>query len=34
VFWCIRGVKHRRTIFHARGGPVRIPEKVRWDTLR
>jgi hypothetical protein len=26
-------MKHRRTIFHARVGPVRIPQKARYDTL-
>jgi hypothetical protein len=26
-------MKHRRTIFPAWVGPVRIPQKVRWDTL-
>jgi hypothetical protein len=31
---CIHGMIHRYTIFHARVGPVRIPQKVRWDTLR
>jgi hypothetical protein len=25
AYWCIRGVKHRHTIFHARVGPMRIP---------
>jgi hypothetical protein len=33
AFLCIWGVKHRRTISHARVGPVRIWQKARWDTL-
>jgi hypothetical protein len=28
VVWCIWGAKCRRTIFHARVGPVRIPQKI------
>jgi hypothetical protein len=34
VFGSIRDAKHRRTIFHARVGPVRSPQKVHLDTLR
>jgi hypothetical protein len=34
AFWCIRGVKHRCTIFHPRVGPVQIPEKACRVTLR
>jgi hypothetical protein len=34
AFWCVRGVKHRHTIFHARVGPVQIQQKAHWDTLR
>jgi hypothetical protein len=34
AFWCIRSVKCRRPIFHARVGPVRIPQKPFRDTLR
>jgi hypothetical protein len=30
---CVRGVKHRRTIFLARVVPVGIPQKACWDTL-
>jgi hypothetical protein len=33
AFWCIQGMKHQRTIFHARVGPVRFPQKAHWDTL-
>jgi hypothetical protein len=28
---CVRGAKHRRTIFHAPMGPVRILSKAQWD---
>jgi hypothetical protein len=31
---CVRGAKPRRTIFHARVVPIRIPQKARRDTLR
>jgi hypothetical protein len=34
VFGCIRVMKHRHIIFHARVGLVRIPQKARWDMLR
>jgi hypothetical protein len=34
AFWCVRGVKHRRAIFHARVGSVQFLEKLRWETLR
>jgi hypothetical protein len=30
----VRGMKCRRTIFDAQVGPVRIPQKTRWDMLR
>jgi hypothetical protein len=33
AFQCVRGVKCRHTIFHARVGLVRFPYKVCWDTL-
>jgi hypothetical protein len=33
VFWCVRDVKHRRSIFHVWVGPVWIPQKVHRDTL-
>jgi hypothetical protein len=33
VLWCVRGMKHRCTIFLARVGLVRIPEKACRDTL-
>jgi hypothetical protein len=33
AFQCVRGVKHRHTIFHAWVGPVRISQKSHWDTL-
>jgi hypothetical protein len=29
AFWCVRGTKHRYSIFQARVGPVRIPIKGR-----
>jgi hypothetical protein len=31
---CVRGVECRHRIFHARVGPVRIRQKLRWDTSR
>jgi hypothetical protein len=34
AFWCIRGMKCRRTIFHARVDLVRIPQKACQNTLR
>jgi hypothetical protein len=34
AFMCVRGMKRRCTIFHARVRPLRIPQKARWDTLR
>jgi hypothetical protein len=34
VFWCVRAVKHRHTIFHSWVGPVRIKEKALWDKKR
>jgi hypothetical protein len=34
AFYCVRGVKRQYTIFHGREGPVRIPQKVRRDTLQ
>jgi hypothetical protein len=34
AFRCIPGIEHRSTIFHARVGPVWIPQKVHQDTLR
>jgi hypothetical protein len=34
VHYGASGMKHRCTIFHARVGPVWIPQKVNWDTLR
>jgi hypothetical protein len=33
AFWCVRGMKHRFTIFHPRMGLVRFPKKAVWDTL-
>jgi hypothetical protein len=33
VFQCVRGVKHRQTIFHAWVGPVRFPEEACLDML-
>jgi hypothetical protein len=33
ALWCIRGVKHRHTIFYAWVGPVWIPQKAHHDTL-
>jgi hypothetical protein len=33
AFWCIRAVKRRCTIFHARMGPIRITQKVHRDML-
>jgi hypothetical protein len=33
AFWCVRGVKHRHTIFHAQVGLVQIPQKARRDTF-
>jgi hypothetical protein len=33
AFWCVRGVKYRRTIFHARVGPVWIQQKACRDAL-
>jgi hypothetical protein len=32
VPWCVRGAKHRCTIFHARVGPVQIRIKAHRDT--
>jgi hypothetical protein len=32
VFWCVRGMKHRCTIFHAPMHQLRMPQKVCWDT--
>jgi hypothetical protein len=34
AFHCIRNAKHRRAIFHAQVGWVRITQKACWDTLR
>jgi hypothetical protein len=34
VFWCVRGVKRRCILFHARMGPVQIPKKAHRDMLR
>jgi hypothetical protein len=34
ALWGIRGTKRRRTIFHARVGPVRMPQNAYRDTLR
>jgi hypothetical protein len=31
AFWCVRGMKCRRTIFHGRVGLIRIPQKARQD---
>jgi hypothetical protein len=33
VFWCVRGVKHRCTIFHACVRLIHIPQKARKDML-
>jgi hypothetical protein len=33
AFRCIRGTKCRRTIFHARVGPLRFPKIGHWDML-
>jgi hypothetical protein len=32
AFRCVQGMKRQCTIFHASMGPVRIPQKARWDT--
>jgi hypothetical protein len=34
AFCSVRGAKFWRTIFHARVGLLRTPQKARWDTLR
>jgi hypothetical protein len=34
AFWCVRGTKHQRTIFHTPVGRVRFPKKVSQETLR
>jgi hypothetical protein len=34
AFWCIRGMKHYRSVLHARVGPVLTRQKARRDTLR
>jgi hypothetical protein len=33
AFRCVQGVKRQHTIFHARVGPVRIPQTAHRDTL-
>jgi hypothetical protein len=32
-FWCVRGMKHRRSIFHAQVGSEWIPQEVHRETL-
>jgi hypothetical protein len=34
ALWCVRGAKRCYTIFYALVGPIRIPKKACWDTLR
>jgi hypothetical protein len=34
AFQCVLGVKSRGSIFHARVGPVWMPQKACWHTLR
>jgi hypothetical protein len=33
AFWCVQGMKRRRTIFQAHVGPIQILQKVHRDTL-
>jgi ribosomal protein S28E/S33 len=34
AFRCVRGMKHRHTIFRAQVGPVRIQQKAHQETIR
>jgi hypothetical protein len=33
-FLCVQVAKHHRRIFHARVGPLQVPQNARRDTLR